>query len=221
MSRSSVRPALFRRATALALGVAGLALAHPALGRCQDRFALALFLGASESLDSRFEVSQSGQATLDFTGDLESRPFHQPLYWTARFSWTRSRSALELQFVHQKLHLVDAPPEIQAFEISHGFNLLTANYVRRLSSIDVRFGGGIVVAHPESTVRGFTWSDGYVLTGPTFIAGAGRALRVWERFSVVPEGFVSVSRAHVPVAEGEASFWDVAFHVLLGGQVSF
>ena len=207
--------------------VLGFLVAQAGAARCEERFALGFFLGASKSLDTRFELTQSGYPTIEFTGSYESRSFDPPLYWAARFSWLRALSAWELQIVHNKVHLVDPPPEIQSFEVSHGFNLLTANYAFRSPHVDVRFGAGIVFAHPESVVRGYTWSGeaqpkwGYVVTGPAFLAGAGRAFRVAGRFAVVPEAMLSVSRARVPVPMGDASFWDVAFHLLLGAQATF
>lgn len=206
---------------ALLVGVILGAAPTPASG--EARFEVAGFLGASTSFGSGVDVSQSGYPSFQTRGTYESRSLEFPLYYAVRFSWMRNVFSVELQLVHHKLHLVDAPPEVQQFEISHGFNLLTVNYVSHSLPVDVRLGVGGVLAHPESVVRGQVWpqdggvfGSGYHLTGPAFVLGSGRAFSMTPHFVVVPEVFLSAARARVPVADGEAALFDVALHGTLG-----
>lgn len=191
-------------------------------------FEITAALGAAFNFDSGLEVSQTGQPDLDIHGSYETRAFEFPLYYAVRLGWGWDRHLVELQLVHHKVHLVDAPTEIEQFEISHGFNLLTANYATRAWPIVLRAGLGLVVAHPESVVRGRVWErssgvfdSGYAVTGPALVAGAGYRWDLSRRWSVVPELFLSVARARVPVADGSASLVNVALHGLIGVRFAF
>ena len=189
----------------------------------EDRFIVEAFLGASASFDTNLELTQAGQPVLEFTGQYESRSFEFPLYYALRLGGYAGVWGIELQLVHHKVHLSNPPSDVQQFEISHGFNLLTANGLIRSWPVDVRLGLGVVVAHPESIVRnqigsqdGGIFGNGYHLTGPAFVAGVGRAFPLASRLVLIPEVFVSAARVRVPIAAGEASLVDVAFHATLG-----
>jgi hypothetical protein len=194
---------------------------------CGERFEIDFFLGASKNFNSKLEITQAEQRTLDFHATYDSRSFEQPLYYTVRFSWLFETSGLELQLVHHKVHLTNPPPEIANFEVSHGFNLLTLNYVIRSLPLDVRFGVGLVAGHTESIVRNLSLSGGgsvfgeYAITGPAFIAGAGHPFPILSRLVMIPEVYLSAARARLPVADGEASLFNVALHVMLGVGVRF
>lgn len=196
--------------------------------RGSNGFEITAALGAAFNFDSRLEIAQTGQPQLDIAASYETRAFEFPLYYALRLAWGRDHHRIELQLVHHKVHLVGAPPEIQQFEISHGFNLLSANYASRAWPIVLRAGLGLVVAHPESVVRGLAWErsggvfdSGYQVTGPAFVAGAGYGWDLGRRWSVVPEVFLSVARARVQVADGSASLVNVALHGLLGLRFAF
>jgi hypothetical protein len=193
----------------------------PAVG--DERLEVAGFLGASTSFGNGVDLSQAGHPTIHASGTYASRSFEFPLYYAVRFSWLRDALHVELQLVHHKLLLIDPPAEVQQFEISHGFNLLTVNYVSHALPVDLRLGVGVVLAHPESIVRGQVgpegggvFGSGYHLTGPAFVLGSGRAFSVAPRLVLLPEVFLSAARARVSVAGGEASLFDVALHGLLG-----
>jgi hypothetical protein len=202
--------------------------AHHDVARCWSRFELDLFVGTSKNFNAQLEVTQAGEPTLDFAASYESRSFEYPLYYAIRLAWQRETFGVELQLVHHKLYLSDPPAEIQQFEISHGLNLVTANFVVRSLSVDLRFGLGVVIAHPETIVRGLVgpkeggvFNSEYHLTGPTFIAGAGHAFALVSRVFVIPEVFLSAARARVPVARGEAALFNVAFHAMVGVGIRF
>jgi hypothetical protein len=111
--------------------------------------------------------------------------------------------------------------------------MLTFGKAWQRESLLVRAGGGIVLAHPESTVRGQTWPetgglspgfigllhDGYFLTGP--IGRASISHRFGHRFFVAPELEVTAARARVPIVDGDAVVPNVAVHFRLAVGVSF
>ena len=48
----------------------------------------------------------------------------------------------EAELLHHKLYLDDPTPPIEHFEVTHGYNLVTANVVRPADQLAVRFGVG-------------------------------------------------------------------------------
>lgn len=70
--------------------------------------------------------------------------------WSGRTAW-------EAELVHHKLYLENPPPAVQHFEVTHGYNLATANRAWATDRRTVlRVGVGLVIAHPEGRVRGRT-----------------------------------------------------------------
>jgi hypothetical protein len=208
-----------RRDVALALLV--LLFAHaPSLAG--GRRSVELLLGTVSNLSTPLTVRQGGEREIDFTARYESRPLSSPLYYTVRLALEDRTGAWELQLVHHKLYLSNPPAEIQHFEITHGYNLLTLNRAFAVRGTTLRVGAGIVLAHTESTVRGLEGPDGgildtgYRLTGPSLSLGAGRAFAITDDLDVLAEIQATGARARVPVANGTADAPNVALHFLLG-----
>jgi hypothetical protein len=196
-----------RRALAAALGLVlwatGVA-ARPELG-------LEVLLGAPWNADGDVEFLQEAERDIAVRGDWESRPFEPPLYWAVR----ARAGAWSVELLHDKLHLENPPEEVQSFGISHGLNFVTAQHAWSCEPLYVQAHAGLVVAHPESTVRGRT-ASGWSLTGPVAGAGAGARIRLAPHLSGTLEARATVARVHVPIAGGEARTTNVALHVLAG-----
>ena len=140
-----------------------------------------------------------------------------------RFGLWRRESGWELQFLHHKIALTDKPPEIDKFEVSHGWNLLTIQRASHAKALDWRAGAGPVIAHAEGTVRGRDvdggdglFGRGYYVSGAGALAGAGKSLAVWRSLFATDEGQVTYSRARIPINTGHARTTNLAFHLLLG-----
>jgi hypothetical protein len=193
------------------------------------RWAIEIFAGGAVNLDTTMKIEQSGHPDIEFDAQYETRPFDQPLYWVARFDWLRKSSRWEIQLIHHKIYLANNPPEVQHFEVTHGYNLLTANRVFLIRHVTVRAGAGVVLAHTESTVRGLKddgtdrgiLDTGYELAGPVIVGGAGRPFPVTAGFFVTPELQLSVAWAKVTVAGGHATAANVAVHLLFGVGYGF
>lgn len=100
---------------------------------------------------------------------------------------------------------------MQRVAVSHGFNVVTLLRSRgKADGTAVRLGAGIIVAHPESTVRGRELPEnggilglGYVVAGPALQAAVvGHAGR--GRPQALGEAKLVGAFAHVPVAGGSA-----------------
>ncbi len=196
--------------------------AAPSGALAADRWALQLFGGAPYSFNLPLRIHQSGQPDLSVTGNYESRPFETPYYYAARVgAWTADR-AWELELVHDKRYLKDKPPEVGEFAISHGFNLLTVNRAWEAKGFIVRTGLGVVITHPETTIRGRTDPqdggifDGYHLSGPTAQGAVEKRFRLGRWLIVSLEAKVTATYAWIPVEGGHADVPDVAVHGLFG-----
>jgi hypothetical protein len=186
-----------------------------------------LLFGTAVNLETTLEVRQEGEPTIRLDARYDTRPLTSPLYYAVRLGLQDRAGAWELQIIHHKLHLSNPPEEIQHFEITHGFNILTVNRSFRFRGATLRLGAGVVVAHPESTVRDLgsniegILGSGYTLTGPAVLIGTGKAVEIADDFFVGAELQLTAARARVPVADGTADAPNVAVHVLFGAGYRF
>lgn len=205
--------------------VVGLALALvPSPGMpTAGAWTLTAGTGAAKSLPTPLSLEQAGFPEISLTARYDNRPFATPIHWVLRISLGAGEVAWEAQHLHHKLYLRNRPPEVERFDVTHGYNLFTLGRAWSRGPLDLRIGAGVVVAHPESTVRGRRFGprqgilglDQY-LTGPALILGASRAWRLGGRAILSPELQLSAARARVPIREGHATVPNVAVHFLVG-----
>ncbi len=169
-------------------------------------------------------ISQSGEPDLNVTARYATRPFSPPLYWVFGVFRREGGHEWALELLHHKLYLENPPPEVGAFSLSHGFNLVVLSHGFEVSpGVWARVGGGLVVAHPESTVRGESWPQkggpfglGYRLAGGVISAGLEGRVPLGDRLRLAVGGRVTGAYAVVPVAGGSARVPNVAFHATAG-----
>jgi len=210
------------RAKAAAMALAAVA-ALPAACAGWEGFAFQLSAGVPFSFPAPLTIAQAGEPKVRLTARYRAKPFESPFYYAVRVGRWRGDRAWEVELVHDKLYLENPPPEVQGFSISHGFNLLTVNRAWERGGAICRLGGGVVVAHPESTVRGRRFPErggpfggGYFIPGPTAQAAAEKRFALGRGLAGALEGKVTASWARVPVEGGHATVPDVAVHGLVG-----
>ena len=130
--------------------------------------------------------------------------------------------------VHHKVYLDNPPPEVQHFEVSHGYNLVFLNRALRRYGFIFRLGAGVVIGRPESVIRNLRRSEdrglfhaGYYFTGPSGQLAVERRFTLWRGLFASAEGKLSAARAHVSVPGGQAMVPNVAIHGLLGLGYTF
>jgi hypothetical protein len=179
------------------------------------------------NVPTSLEVEQAGQPDLRISARYESRPLEPPITWQARVGRWSGERAWELEIVHHKIYLQNPPPEVESFGVSHGFNLLTLQHGWEAGRLRFRTGGGVVVAHPENTVRGRSLPErggdlggGYYVAGPTLGASVGRPFALGRWMSAHAEAKLALSYASVPVVDGHARFSSVLIQIglLFGGR---
>jgi hypothetical protein len=192
--------------------------------RAEEGWAFQGSVGVVENLETSLTIRQDGFAEIEVDdAEYSTRPFERPLYYSLRAGRWRGRAGWELELIHHKLFLRNRPSEVQRFDISHGYNLVTVNRGWDLGRLLVRSGAGVVIAHPENEVRDLALraeetnlSGGYHLAGPAVQVGVEKRLALGESWFLGLEGKVAGAWAKVPVVAGEAEVPNVAAHLLLG-----
>ena len=179
--------------------------------------------GAPLNFDSKVSFHQAGEEDISLMGQYISKPLEDPYYLGFRLNFNIADHVWELQFLHHKVYLTNTTEQVQHFEITHGFNTLTAHYRFIYDEFNLRLGTGVVLPHTESTIRGvqhastggiFGW--GYHITGPIFLAGINRDWMLGSHFYLNTELQFIGGWAKVPIFNGHAHATNFAFHFIFG-----
>ena len=196
----------------------------PLAGLGQGRsWEVAVAGGAAHNFRTPLHIEQNDLADLEVDARYRTEPFHPPVYYDIRVSTWQNDKGWELKFTHHKLILDNLPPEVQRFSITDGYNLLTANRLWLVHGLALSIGAGMVITHPESTVRGIPYPEnkgifnkGYYISGPLAEAAVAKRLYFADRWFILGEGRITASYVEVPLAHGEARLTNVTLHGLLG-----
>jgi hypothetical protein len=155
----------------------------------------------------------------------DTKPFSPPPYYMLRLGKWSDNQAWEFEFIHHKVYLTNTTVEVPRFTITNGYNLMTVNHAWLTKHQYIwRVGAGVVLAHPESTIRGQnfdelggTWNDnGYYVAGPTGMIALEKRFYLTKAFFVELEGKFTASYTNVKIANGYADAPDVAVHANVG-----
>ena len=181
------------------------------------------FLGGAWNVSTYLTIVQKGYTDISLKAEYEERTFEGFPYYDLRLSrWSNDR-AWELELVHHKIYLANPSAEIQRFSISDGFNIIAINRAWDVKKIIWRLGAGVVLTHPESTIRGSAFDEhkglfaaGLYFSGVALQAAVGKQAKLWRGLFLSFEGKVTVSFVQVPIHSGHADLSNVAFHILAG-----
>ncbi len=172
-------------------------------------------------------ISQQSYPDLKFTAHYNSESLILPVYWDWRFCRWENGKSWEFEVIHHKLYLENITPDVQKFNISHGFNMLLFNRGFDKGSFRYRAGAGLILAHPESTIRGqefgnstADWDTGYYISGPVLNLGIGKPIRPDHRLYVNIELKTTFAYSYIKIAHGNAHVYNLALHLNLGFGVN-
>ncbi|RDV16765.1 hypothetical protein DXT99_03010 [Pontibacter diazotrophicus] len=196
----------------------------PLLSLGQERsWEIGIAGGAVHNFRSPLRIQQADAAPIRLMADYRTEPFTPPIYYDVRLSSLKEEKGWELKFTHHKLILHNNPPEVQRLSITDGFNLLTINRLWQIKGLTWSAGAGIVITHPESTIRNKPFPEnrgifhkGYYISGPTVEAAVAKRYYFSERWFAFCEGRVTASYVQVPVVDGHARVTNAAVHLLFG-----
>jgi hypothetical protein len=194
----------------------------------QSHWSFELHGGEVYNVPMPLRITQEGYPELKLTARYFTEPLTLPVYWDMRFSRWHNNKSWEFEAIHHKLYLDNTTPEVQKFNISHGFNMLMVNRGFDKKTFRYRTGLGVVLAHPESNIRGKefgnstdNWDMGYYLSGPVLNLAISKPIRLRGRFYLNAEAKTAFAYAHIKIAEGHANVYNLAFHLILGIGVDF
>jgi len=187
---------------------------------------VSLAAGLQYNVPSALVIRQEGLPDIRLTARYGTRPFAEVPYYDVKVGMKRNRVAFELELVHHKLYLDNRPPEVDTFEITHGYNPILLNAVRERWGAAFRVGAGIVLTHPETAVRGLRSPEtggvlGWYVSGPAAQVGVSRLFDCGRRFSAGAEGKVVGAWARIPIAEGSADVPNLSLHGLVSAGWRF
>lgn len=177
--------------------------------------------GSAYNFPMPLRVSQEGHPDIETTARYDTNALSSfAWYYDLRAGRWKDGKAWELETQHHKIYLSNGPPEIDRFSVSHGYNLNTLNRAWLLKDFIFRLGGGFVITHPETVIRGREYIGGGIkgfhLSGLTAQAGAERRFDLSDRMFLSLEAKLTASYAEIPVSGGEASVPVTALHGLIG-----
>ncbi|MFY9151206.1 MAG: hypothetical protein WAO52_04260 [Prolixibacteraceae bacterium] len=194
----------------------------------QSHWSVELHGGGVYNLPVPLSIHQENFPALKLTARYSTDPFTLPVYWDMRFSRWQNNKSFEFEIIHHKLYLDNITPEVQKFNISHGYNMLFLNRGFDKNKYHYRAGAGMVLAHPESKIRGKEFGDtgddfdlGYYLTGPVANLGIGRHFRINNRFYLNTEAKTTLGYSKIRIAEGHADVYHMALHLVFGFGFDF
>jgi hypothetical protein len=202
-------------------------LVNTALGK--ERFSFEFLPGGAIIIPSTLFISQEGSPDLKFLARYRSESFNLPIYYSYRLGYKiNHNSTIELEMNHLKVKLDNNPPEIEVFSISHGFNQLWVNYALTYKGFVFRGGGGVVIAHPESIVRGKKFDTvmgfanmGYYISGVTSQLALQKKIFLGKHLFLSAETKINAAYAHVNIADGFARVPVFAWNGLIGMGIRF
>ena len=190
--------------------------------------------GVVENAFTKVSITQEGHPRTTFTNKFLTKPFVSPPYYLVRYiRWLSQGFALGGEFIHQKLYLEEKPDYVQRFDITNGFNLIYFDQLFALcqnnfSELSFLLGEGIVLTHPETTIRWQKFSerggirlhdtDGYFVSGVTLQTALKAGVYPFEWLGINVEGKGTYSFATIPIANGTANVWNIACHLV--GSIS-
>ncbi len=199
-----------------------ITLAHTTI-QAQSHWTFELHGGEVYNVPMPLTIKQHGYPDIKLTARYFTEPLTLPVYWDVRFSRWQNNKSWEFEAIHHKLYLDNTTPEVQKFNISHGFNMVMLNRGFAKKTFRYRAGAGIVLTHPESKIRGKEfgntgddWDMGYYLSGPVLNLSISRPIRLSGRFFLNAEAKTTFAYAHIKITEGHADVYNLALHLILG-----
>jgi hypothetical protein len=182
--------------------------------------------GTAWSLRTPLIVRQPGAPRVRLRARYSTRPWRDAPYYAYRVGHGSAQRAIEAELVHHKLYLENPAPPVERFEVTHGYNLATANARAPAGRWQLRLGVGLVVAHAEGRIAGAVLGRRRTFLGGGYhIAGATAQLALGRRYDLgrgtttafaTPEAKFTASFARIPLEQGSVLVPNVAVHALAG-----
>ena len=206
-----------------------LMLATPASSQAQT-VTVDFMGGTAYNVPTPLTIQQSGYPDIHMTAHYDTKAFGPfAPYYSWRLDFWDKHGAWEVQQVHHRLFLSNTTPEVQFFAIHFGYNYFLVGRAWRTHGFVVHASGGLVVANPESIIRGLRLNApgpnaldvGYRISGGGAALAVSRQIALGTHVYLLADGGLIAGRASVPVVDGSASVPNVGLHGHLGVGFAF
>ena len=191
--------------------------------QAQRQWKLEILPGISYVPPMPLQIRQEGHPAIKITARYRTEPLVLPVYYTIRLSTRKNDRGWSLELNHLKLYLDNKTREIERFSVTHGYNHIFMNRHWFGKNYTWIVGGGIVLGHPESTIRNLEWHEkggflntGYYVSGFSAQGAVQFPLIETDHISVPLEAKITLGYGHVPIAKGHARVPIVSFNLLSG-----
>jgi hypothetical protein len=191
--------------------------------QAQSIWSFEIHCGEVYNVPMPLTIRQDNYPPIKIQAKFESEPFTLPLYVDSRVIRWKNKKSWEAEFLHHKLYLQNTTPEVEKYNISHGFNMLMVNRGFDHEKFQFRFGAGIVLSHPESIIRGKefgdsenNWDLGYYISGPAINLSLGKQMHLSKRIYINAEAKATLAYGRIKIADGNSDVYSLAFHLILG-----
>lgn len=214
-------PNCFSRLKLVFLLITGLSVSLS--GQAQSKYSIEIQTGPVANVPLPLVIRQTARPDYSFIARYRTEPFDVPYYYEGRISRWHGNTSWELEFMHHKIYLDNPNADVPAFAISHGFNMLMLNRGIDLNGNIFRAGIGLVITHPEFTIRGVEFDqtrgwfgEGYMPSGLAINMGYSRHLEITDRFFVNVEAKTTFGYARLNQGNLSVDTYNWAFHLILG-----
>lgn len=194
----------------------------------QVKIGLEFLPGDAFVLKTPLTIKQDGFEDIKLNAKYKTHGFNAPLYYSVKLHFTKGNRGWEAELIHLKLMLDNRPPEVEKFNITHGFNCILINRIFKERFFTFRMGAGVVVTHPENTIRGKSlnedqalFNNGYYFSGPIIQFGINKRLYILKFLYFNLEAKLTGAYTRVPVVDGHANVSHLGVHGLFGFGISF
>ena len=191
--------------------------------KAQNVWSVEILGGDTYCLKTPLKIKQTGYEDIKLSAKYSTMSFKLPVYYSIKLSKWEKNHGWEIEDIHLKILLKNKIPEIQKFNITHGYNFFTINRVWNLKYVIFRLGCGVILAHPENTIRGKSLSEdkgifnwGYYLSGPATQISVGKKFKITNRVFLILETKITAAYTRVPVNGGHANVPHLGIHGLFG-----
>jgi hypothetical protein len=184
----------------------------------QKRLSVEFGSGIPFNIPLPLSIHQSDQRDINIIARYDSHPFEIPIFWDWRIGYWQDSTGWELEAIHHKLFLSNKPPEVSEFDITHGLNIVVVNRCIEEKWFILRMGAGVIISHPENTVRGqklleqrgiLDW--GYYVSGPVLNFSISKRIFFTQRIFASFEAKTDLSYSYIPISNGTADVYNIAF----------
>jgi hypothetical protein len=110
--------------------------------------------GSAYNFKTGLVIKQEEYPDIRFKAKYATKPFATPPYYDFHIVRWKRTNGWGLKITHHKLYLINNPSEVQRFTITDGFNIFTLTRQWKIAGFIYHIGGGVVITHPESVIRG-------------------------------------------------------------------